>query len=198
MLTNIHILGNKLFMPLFFFSFLFLWFFLYLFRISKTSFHLGSLAWICSDNLEMKCVVRINPAFNICVYFSISETNTGSMLACCALASMRTRMRRTWWRPQWCWRQERRSSGPTNIHSPTSSPTLLEEHPMRDTSAIRWADELPLDCLHLQSHHYHDSHLSVSRVSLQFFLCRRKTICVYWFYTFFDLKENKAKIHLYD
>lgn len=51
---------------------------------------------------------------------------------------MRTRMKRTWWRPPWCWRRERRSSGPTNTPSPTSSLTLLEERPMKDTSATRW------------------------------------------------------------
>lgn len=71
--------------------------------------------------------------------FTLTGTNTGSTPACCELALMTTRRRRTWWRPPWCSSRERRSSGPTNTRSPTSSPTPRAGRPTRDTSATRWA-----------------------------------------------------------
>lgn len=70
--------------------------------------------------------------------FDITETNTASMPACWGLALMRTKMRKTWLRLPWCWRQERKSSGLTSTPSLTFSLTLLEEHPMRDLNATRW------------------------------------------------------------
>lgn len=70
--------------------------------------------------------------------FKITGTSIASMPACWGLALMRTKMRKTWLKLPWCWRQERKSSGLNSTPSLTFSLTLLEEHPMRDTNATRW------------------------------------------------------------
>lgn len=80
----------------------------------------------------------LSPPIYLTDIFDITETNTASMPACWGLALMRTKMKKTWLRLPWCWRQERKSSGLTSTPSLTFFLTLLEGHPMRDTNATRW------------------------------------------------------------
>ena len=103
------------------------------------------------------------------VFSLITGTSTGSTPAWCALASMRTGTRRTWWRPPWCWRRGRRSSGPISILSPTSSPSLLEEPRTRDTSATRWREAL--------RYCYCYSFIVLSCTSFYFFSCPVLILC---------------------